>query len=597
MRFYVKFEEGDVVIVMTKYTAERNAQILISLLKDNGIKKIVASPGTTNIAFVASVQQDDFFEVFSAPDERSASYIACGMSEEAQEPVVLSCTGATASRNYMPGLTEAFYRKLPIIAVTSSRQNYYIGQNYDQVTDRTVLPNDIAKVSVQLPLVHDLDSEWACIVRGNKAMHEAIRHGGGPVHINLETKYNLDFSVDKIAPVRNIEYYSINSQMPEVEVDEVGIVVGSHSEWSRELTELVDTFCEVYNGAVICDPTSNYMGKYKINNALASAQVKYNSKVNKIAHIIHIGGITSTNYRINPESVWRVSPDGEIRDTYKHLKAIFELDECVFFKKYIALKENLKSEMNLYKRLKEEEQEIESKRYELPFSNAWIASNYAKKLPDNAILHLGIRNSLRVWSFFEMPNRVRTYSNVGGFGIDGCISSSIGAALVNKEQLVFCVLGDLAFFYDMNSLGNRHVSSNLRIMLVNNATGMEMKFTGFYADAIGADKDSYIAASNHYGNKSTTLVKNYAENLGFKYFSAKSKEEFEKNAEAFFSDSIDEQPYLFEVFTNSDDEDEAYKKLINLEKSMMGEMKSTIKKVVGNTKAQEIKKHIQGKGK
>ena len=95
------------------YTNEKNAQIVISLLKQHGIKKVVVSPGATNVTFVGSVQQDPFFEIYSSVDERSAAYIACGLSAESGVPVVLSCTGATASRNYLPGLTEAFYRKLP----------------------------------------------------------------------------------------------------------------------------------------------------------------------------------------------------------------------------------------------------------------------------------------------------------------------------------------------------------------------------------------------------------------------------------------------------------------------------------------------------
>ena len=40
------------------YTVERNVQILISLLKQYGIKKVIASPGTTNMTFVGSIQQD-----------------------------------------------------------------------------------------------------------------------------------------------------------------------------------------------------------------------------------------------------------------------------------------------------------------------------------------------------------------------------------------------------------------------------------------------------------------------------------------------------------------------------------------------------------
>ena len=115
------------------YTDERNVQIVISLLKANGIRKIVASPGTTNITFVGSVQQDPWFEIYSSVDERSAAYIACGLSAESGEPVVLTCTGATASRNYYSGLTEAYYRKLPIVALTSHQGNYRIGQDRKSV--------------------------------------------------------------------------------------------------------------------------------------------------------------------------------------------------------------------------------------------------------------------------------------------------------------------------------------------------------------------------------------------------------------------------------------------------------------------------------
>ncbi|HOT89090.1 MAG TPA: thiamine pyrophosphate-binding protein, partial [Bacteroidales bacterium] len=128
---------------MTKYyTEEKNAQIIISLLKKYGIKKVIASPGTTNMALVLSMQNDSFFEMYSSVDERSAAYIACGLSAESGEPVVLSCTGATASRNYVPGLTEAYYRKLPILAVTSMYDFSKVGHHIAQVIDRSSLQND-----------------------------------------------------------------------------------------------------------------------------------------------------------------------------------------------------------------------------------------------------------------------------------------------------------------------------------------------------------------------------------------------------------------------------------------------------------------------
>lgn len=127
------------------YTVERHTQILIALMKFHGVKKIVASPGTTNITLIGSLQNDPYFEIYSSVDERSAAYIACGLARESGEPVALSCTGATASRNYPSGLTEAFYSNLPILAITSTQHLGRVGQMMPQVLDRSIQMNDMIK--------------------------------------------------------------------------------------------------------------------------------------------------------------------------------------------------------------------------------------------------------------------------------------------------------------------------------------------------------------------------------------------------------------------------------------------------------------------
>ena len=133
------------------YTSEKNVQMLIYLMKEHGIRRVIASPGTTNITFVASVQKDSFFEIYSAADERSAAYMACGMAAESGDPVALTCTGATASRNYVPGLTEAYYRNLPVLAITSTQPIGRIGNMQPQVIDRSTIQNDIAVYHTEIP--------------------------------------------------------------------------------------------------------------------------------------------------------------------------------------------------------------------------------------------------------------------------------------------------------------------------------------------------------------------------------------------------------------------------------------------------------------
>ena len=75
-----------------------------------------------------------------------------------------------------------------------------------------------------------------------------------------------------------------------------------------------------------------------------------------------------------------------------------------------------------------------------------------------------------------MSKNIHSSANVGGFGIDGCMSTLIGASFATNK-LCFCITGDLAFFYDMNSLGCREIGPNVRILLINNNLGMTFKLS------------------------------------------------------------------------------------------------------------------------
>lgn len=582
---------------MPKFTDEKNTLMLISLMKAHGVKKVVVSPGTTNVAFVASIQQDDYFEIYSAYDERSAAYMACGMATESKEPVALSCTQATASRNYLSALTEAFYRKIPLLAITSTQHPGRIGQNFQQAIDRSVQPADTVKLSVQVPVIHTADDEWFCNVLLNRALLELKRNGGGPVHINLTTEYSQKFPVQELPYCRYIQRIGHSNNFPDEypvisKEQRVAIFVGAHKKWSEKLTQLVNEFCRCYNAVVLCDAVSNYKGPYQVVFALLASQHQYHSPVCDIDLLIHIGDVSGAPILGNVKKVWRVNPDGEIRDTFKKQTYVFEMDEDYFFEQYVQLAHSREGDDSYLKEWQAECNKLLDKIPDLPFSNGWIAQQTEPLLPSNSILHLGIYNSLRHWSFFKIPQSVLGYSNTGGFGIDGCISSMIGASLAT-DCLVFGVVGDLAFFYDLNSLANRHIKNNLRILLINNGLGTEFKNPDNRAYKLGTFANSYIAAEGHNGQKSKDLVKHYAEDLGFQYLVAENKEEYLNNLPSFL-DSTKKQPIIFEVFTKTDDETEALKILFNLETSAITSAKNMAKSVIGENSIKKIKK-ILGK--
>ena len=575
---------------MSSCTDERNAQILIQVLKAHGIKKVIASPGTTNACLVSSMQSDPFFEIYSAPEERSGAYMACGMAAESGEPVVLSCTGATASRNYMPALTEAFYRKLPILTVTSSRRNAYIGHNCDQVTDRTVLPNDVAKISVQMPIVLDDVSEWNCIINANKAVLELYHRGGGPAHINLETTYSKKKVAD-IQPVRIIRRFMKYDELPNITAQRVCIFVGAHVEMDDKLERAISEFCKKYNGIVLCDHTSNYRGEYRAFCNIVADQYYWKSTIQNVELMVHIGDISSSDYKIQAKEVWRVNPDGEIRDTFQKLYNVFEMKEVEFFEYYNKKKQEY-SNSELLIAYHQEEKEILSRMPEFPFSNIWIASVTAKKLPSNSVLHLGIRNSLRSWNYFDTQETVTGYSNTGGFGIDGSLSTVIGAALCHPDRLYYCVLGDLAFFYDMNALGNRHVPSNIRILVVNNGLGFEMKFPASWgysiANSIGVSEDNYVCAAGHYS--SPDLIKSYVYGLGFEYLKVSTKEQYLDCLPKIVSNEKQDRTLVVEIVVNSENEDAALNLIGSIMVDESNVAKAAIKKAIGKKGIDAIKK-------
>lgn len=545
------------------FTNQRNIQIVLSLLKANGIKRVITSPGATDIPINFSLQHDSFFILYSCVDERSAAYMACGMAAETGEPVALTCTGATSSRNYMPGLTEAYYRHLPILAITCSQPSSRIGHYFNQVTDRNHVPTDIVEESICAQIIKDADDEWDVTIKINKAILGLTRNGGGPCHINLEIGTNSNFFCKEIPPARRIERFTKSDKLPEVPKGKVAIFVGQHPVWTKELTMAVENFCENYNAMVLCDQTSNYKGKYAVLYPLIVEQAEEVLSFGEpeLDLIIHIGFVS--NIVVTAKRIWRVNEDGEIRDTFKRLEKVFQMSEVDFFQ-YIAKEGRHPEQMSLYEEYEQKYLSLLNKIPDLPFSNLWMAQYVSANLPEYSVLHLGIRNSLRSYEYFKVPNSVSVFSNTGGFGIDGGMSSLIGASMARPDKLFFGVFGDLLFFYDMNSLGNRDIKSNIRIMLVNNGLGQEFKNYSCYSSSFGEEADLYIAARGHFGRQSRQLVKGYAESLGFEYLTASNKDEFNKVIGRFLTKEKLDKPILMEVFTETENENIALRKVTML---------------------------------
>lgn len=513
-------EENDSYLLFSdgSYTSEKNHQLLIAYLKEYGIKTIVISPGTSNMGFVMSVQSDPFFKLVSVIDERSAGYVAIGIALETNRPVALSCTGATASRNYMSAMTEAYYRHIPVVAITSSQRSEKIGNDVSQVTDRRQPPSDTVRISVELPTINTFEDRRYAEIIINRALSELEHKKGGPVHINLITCFSEDFNTRTLPNARVIKRITEPRFFPEIpDTKKKGLFIAAHKKWNNALIELVNDFCEKYEIEVFYDQTSNYGGDFGIPE-----QLLFERKQNQYSFdLMIIMGDACGDVHFKAKEVWRIDEEGRLRDPFFNLTKVFECKEETFFYEYNARRKKKNSLINGY--FYNQYNELMNKIPDLPFSNMWIAANTVDKLPSDSVVYFGIISTLRSWNYLRVKRTIDTYATVGGFGIDGTISALIGASLMNPLKLYYAFIGDLSFFYDMNILGNRHILNNVRIVVINNDGGMEQ----IAADHVMDLKDKrYIAAREHFGNSEMSSIKCFVESLGFTYYSAYSKEDY-----------------------------------------------------------------------
>ena len=530
----------------------RRCKTLVSLLRDYGVKHVVLSSGTRNMNLVRLFEANDCFTTYNILDERSAVFYAIGISLKLDECVAVCCTSGTAASNYLTGITEAFYQKVPIIAITADRYPCLLGQMEDQTIPQAGMYKGVCKKSVTLPVSDDFLSVWETRRLISDALLEARRNGDGPVHINVPV--NTIFR--KLPEPEELVLYDGLRKIERVGVSDdesvwdsyaeklkrfkkILIVFGQNREPDRELKEAVISFSDKYNCALIRDHLSNLhdTGIMSFPILKTMTQEEFNKELSPDL-IITFGGMRMLNdpitYRLRwakePVEHWHVSPDGEIADKFRKMTAVFQCDMRYFLDRFINASEGNVNDggyLDCWKR------EYEKRKEPVPaeYSQKYTIQKIISSIPGGSMLHIGIGNTIMYANLFELNEGVEVFCNMGTNGIDGSASTFMGHAAVSDKP-AFLLIGDLSFFYDMNSVFNKELKGNLRIFMTNN-------------DGAGLLRDLQSPAITHEHHK---VAKAYVESLGFRYIYAASREAFDEKLKIFTDMTIDE-PVFFEVFT------------------------------------------------
>jgi 2-succinyl-5-enolpyruvyl-6-hydroxy-3-cyclohexene-1-carboxylate synthase len=567
------------------YTNLKSYQIIIALLKKYDIRHLVLSAGSRNVPFVHSVEEDDFFTCYSVVDERSAAYFAMGLSQQIQQPVLISCTASTASSNYWPAIGEAFYQGVPIIVLTSDRNPTRLHQWEDQMIDQVGMFDRHVKKSVNLPIINDDDDWLYCQRLVNEALLELDHNGAGPVHINVPMKdYSVTFNTATLPEVRKIDRIQLLSpksiweqaQNELARSKRILVTCGQQSFVNSEFNALLSAFFKKYNCVISTEHMSNVKCEGSVNTSVCFETRYLSPKLfaeYKPDIVISYGNNIFQGLKQQLLSYkgefrhWSLQPDGQVVDMYNSLTTIFECPPSYFFNYMVEnADDGLTNDMEYYQLVKGYSETV--KYPEFDFSSTYAIQQVVTQIPAKSILHMAINNSIRISNFFEINSEVRSYANIGTYGIDGSLSTLIGQSTATKE-LCFMIIGDLSFFYDMNCLRVKHIGNNVRILLVNNEGGGEFYYNGSW---INKSSDLHTTARHH------TKAEGWVKENNFIYLSAHDKASFEEAMKTFMSKDLDKSVFL-EVFSEMKKDSDIVHDFYNLSRPivMSDEIKSKFK--------------------
>lgn len=532
---------------------------LAAMLTQRGISKLVVSPGSRNAPVVSVLCKLEGMECFTVVDERSAGFFALGMAQQSGEPVALSCTSGTAVLNYGPAVAEAFYQRIPLLLLTADRPPEWV----DQADGQTIRQNRVFELhvrkSVSLPAdVNTMDDLWHAGRLCSEALNALNWPVAGPVHINLpfrEPLYNLPetlLTAPKDIRVAKGAFMPDHSEL-EFLAEQWNrsrrkmILVGQMMPDDR-IQQALERLSDDPSVVVLTETTSNVHNPRFVSVIDRSLSLMPDPADFYPDLLITIGGqvvskrIKAFLRKAEGLQHWHIDPAEVHPDTYQQLRLSIPAQPSVFLPLFAGVAVPQQSGYTeRWQKLQQMSRQLhEHYLSRCGFADLKVFELIFRNLPEDYDIQLSNSTPVRYAQLFEHPEGRRQFANRGTSGIDGNVSTAAGAAYASQKPTLL-ITGDLAFFYDTNGLWHKHISPELRIIVVHNGGGGIFRFIDGPSDSGLLER--FFEASHQ------TSVGGIAQTFGLDYYYADNEQDFEGQLAQFFAPA--NRPAIFEVRTPS----------------------------------------------
>ena len=542
----------------------------VETIKQAGVQDIVMCPGSRSTPLAYAFAKSEGLQFYRQIDERSAGYFALGIAKAKKNPVVLLCTSGTAAANFFPAIVEAYYARVPLLVVTADRPHELREVGAPQAIDQLHLYGKHVKWTVDFPLPEKNEESLSFVERHiQRAVSTSKAFPMGPVHINVPFREPLLLDMDQTLPTVNMQVSEIGKLVPSEEFlvwykdilqNEVKglFIVGD----SLQTTDGFWEFAKTVQWPVLVDPLSNLRTSVPADCMdLCIDQydaILKNDAFKKVAV---------------PKVVIRFGAQPVSKPLTLYLKAckpevFIVADESPIFRDSLHIvthhvqvgAESLWVDIN--------------KKVPSPYTISWSQANEIatthvinyiqhendegalagvlfESLPDQSYLFASSSMPIRdLDTFFNKTKKnIQLYANRGTNGIDGVVSSALGAQVALKRS-GYLLIGDLAFLHDLNGLiVSRFDRFDMTIVVMNNDGG------GIFSYLPQSTETEYF--EHLFGTPTGLEFSHIAAMYNTQYVAVHSKKDFQ---EALAEEKLKEIR-IIEVFTNRQENTETHRKL------------------------------------